>query len=126
MPPVAGSLPVTAVTFLEQHDWETGVQGSVMGSMQLSIPDIYRRISAQASGDARFSQGLLLLLVAIGGLFLIIQVFALMAGLGLARSITGSVHELFVGTERVRRAISPTRSPSAAISSAGWPSRSTR
>jgi len=102
-PAVSSSLPVTSVTFLEHHDWQTGAGGSVMASMQLSIPDIYRRISAQASGDARFSQGLLLVLVAIGGLFLIMQVFALMAGLGLARSITGSVHELFVGTERVRK-----------------------
>jgi nitrogen fixation/metabolism regulation signal transduction histidine kinase len=36
-------------------------------------------------------------------LFLVIQVAALVMGLALARSITGSVHELFVGTERVRR-----------------------
>jgi phosphoserine phosphatase RsbU/P len=39
----------------------------------------------------------------IAGLFLIIQAVALIMGLSLARSITGSVHELFAGTERVRR-----------------------
>jgi sigma-B regulation protein RsbU (phosphoserine phosphatase) len=32
----------------------------------------------------------------------VIEVIALVAGLALARSITGSVHELFAGTERVR------------------------
>ena len=39
----------------------------------------------------------------IAGLFLIIQAVAFVMGLSLARSITGSVHELFAGTERVRR-----------------------
>ena len=49
-------------------------------------------------------------------------------GLALARSITGSVHELFAGTERVRqRRLHAQDSRSArAISSASWPSRSTR
>ena len=35
--------------------------------------------------------------------FLIIQFMALIAGLALAKSITGSVHQLFAGTERVRQ-----------------------
>ena len=37
-----------------------------------------------------------------GGLFLVIQAVASVMGFRLARSITGSVHELFAGTERVR------------------------
>jgi phosphoserine phosphatase RsbU/P len=104
--PAAGApnaLPLTSVTFLEDRDWTTGVPGSVIASMQLSIPDIYRRMSAQASGGQSFSQSLLLLLLVIGVLFLIIQALALIVGLALARSITGSVHELFAGTERVRQ-----------------------
>ena len=49
-------------------------------------------------------------------------------GLALARSITGSVHELFAGTERVRQGDFTHRIDDArrAISSASWPSRSTR
>jgi sigma-B regulation protein RsbU (phosphoserine phosphatase) len=39
----------------------------------------------------------------IGGLFVVIEVMALTAGLALAKSITGSVHELFTGTELVRQ-----------------------
>src|SRR5439155_1948964 len=97
------TLPLTSVTFLEDRDWNTGARGSVIASMQLSIPDIYRRISTQASGGQNFSRSLLLLLVVIGILFLIIQALALIVGLALARSITGSVHELFAGTERVRQ-----------------------
>jgi phosphoserine phosphatase RsbU/P len=99
----ANGLPLTSITFLEQRDWATGASGSVIATMQLSIPDIYRRISTQTSGGQSFSQSLLILLLVIGVLFLIIQGLALILGLVLARSITGSVHELFLGTERVRQ-----------------------
>src|SRR3954468_21164153 len=97
------SLPLNAVTFLEQRDWTTGAQGTVVATLRISIGEIYSRISTQAAGGRRYSQGLLVTLVVIGVLFLIIQAVAFLAGLALARSITGSVHELFVGTERVRR-----------------------
>ena len=93
----ANGLPLTSITFFEERDWATGQTGSVIASMQLSIPDIYRRISAPASGGQSFSQSLLILLLVIGVLFLIIQGLALILGLVLARSITGSVHELLRG-----------------------------
>jgi sigma-B regulation protein RsbU (phosphoserine phosphatase) len=65
---------------------------------------LYDRISAAEGKASRsLSQGLLLLLFVIGALFLIIEFIALVAGLALAKSITGSVHELFAGTERVRQ-----------------------
>ncbi len=44
----------------------------------------------------------MLALVLIGGLFLVIELIALFMGYTLARSITGSIHALFLGTERVR------------------------
>ena len=53
-------------------------------------------------GSLNFGQVILILLGMIGTLFLVIQVVAFGMGLALARSITGSVHELFAGTERVR------------------------
>ena len=47
-------------------------------------------------GNRSFGQALLLaLLVIVGGLFLVIEVVALVVGLALAKSITGSVHQLF-------------------------------
>src|SRR5262249_52171405 len=49
-------------------------------------------------------EGLVVVVLLIGFLLLSIQFVALVAGLTLAKSITGSVHELFVGTERVRQA----------------------
>ncbi len=98
--------PLSWVSFLEYRDWDTGGSGTLFVSTQLSIAEIYARISAAQGriGNGNFNQALLLvLLVVVGGLFLIIQVVALIVGLALAKSITGSVHELFTGTERVRQ-----------------------
>jgi sigma-B regulation protein RsbU (phosphoserine phosphatase) len=73
-------------------------------STRLSVTQLYDRISSAEGVTGRsFGQGLLLALFGIGGLFLIIEFIALVAGLALAKSITGSVHELFTGTERVRQ-----------------------
>jgi sigma-B regulation protein RsbU (phosphoserine phosphatase) len=107
-PPAAApngfSLNQASVTFLEYVDWTTGKRGGViMVPMRLSIGEIYQRISSQGFGDRTFGQALFLVLVIIGVLFLIIEAAALVTGLALARSITGSVHELFAGTERVRQ-----------------------
>jgi sigma-B regulation protein RsbU (phosphoserine phosphatase) len=102
--PNAFSLNQASVTFLEYVDWTTGKRGGVlMVPMRLSIGEIYQRISSQGFGDRTFGQALFLVLVLIGVLFLIIEAAALVTGLALARSITGSVHELFAGTERVRQ-----------------------
>jgi len=98
--------PFSWVTFVEYHDWTSGQTGSLFVSTQLSISEIYDRISATQGliGNRSFSQAILLvLLVVVGGLFLIIEVIALIVGLALAKSITGSVHALFTGTERVRQ-----------------------
>ena len=93
------------VTLLDFVDWETGDTGTVTATFQLSPLDIYRRISTTSLtriNNLDFGQIVLTLLAVVAGLFLIIQAVALGMGLGLARSITGSVHELFTGTERVR------------------------
>jgi sigma-B regulation protein RsbU (phosphoserine phosphatase) len=98
--------PLSWVTFLDYHDWASGEPGTLLLTTQLNIQDIYTRISAAQGvvGDRPFGQALLLvLLVVVGGLFLVIEVVALVVGSALARSITGSVHELFAGTERVRQ-----------------------
>jgi len=66
--------------------------------------ELYDRISsAQGGVGGDLGQRLLLVVYVIGGLFLIIEGVALIAGLALAKSITGSVHELFTGTELVRQ-----------------------
>jgi sigma-B regulation protein RsbU (phosphoserine phosphatase) len=102
----AASGPLNWVTFLDYTDWTTGKRGTVLASTSLSIARMYDRISSTQAhiGDRTFAQAILFaLLVVVGGLFLVIEVVALVMGLALAKSITGSVHALFTGTERVRQ-----------------------
>jgi serine phosphatase RsbU (regulator of sigma subunit) len=103
-PAASGSLPLGSVAFLDYVDWDNGHHSALRASIVMNVGAIYDRIAASQGEVGRYSfgQGLLLVLVIIGVLFLIIEALALVAGLALARSITGSVHELFVGTERVR------------------------
>jgi sigma-B regulation protein RsbU (phosphoserine phosphatase) len=95
------AIPGVSASFPEVVDWATGEtrRDTVVAAMQLSIGEMYNRLVAS---QGSIGQGLLLVLFAIGVLFFIIQGIALLAGLALARSITGSVHELFEGTQRVR------------------------
>ena len=91
-------------TLMEYHDWQTGAAGTLTVTTALNVAELYDRISAAEGSVGRsFGQGLLLVLFVIGALFLIIECIALVAGLALAKSLTGSVHELFAGTERVRQ-----------------------
>jgi sigma-B regulation protein RsbU (phosphoserine phosphatase) len=102
----SGSSELVWVTLLDFTDWATGGAGALAVSFQMSPLDTYERISTTSLariGNLDFGQILLILLAVVGGLFLVIQIVAFGMGFALARSITGAVHELFVGTERVRR-----------------------
>jgi sigma-B regulation protein RsbU (phosphoserine phosphatase) len=85
------------------RDWESGESGTLTVGLQLSISELYDRITSQGFAGLNMGRSLLLVLFIIGGLFLVIEFVALVAGLALAKSITGSVHQLFTGTERVRQ-----------------------
>ena len=102
---VQARTPVQSVSSLPFTDWVTGKPGMLMAQIRLSISDIYDRISvSKGLGNSAAGQNLLIVLLKlVGGLFLVIEILALGAGLALAKSITGSVHELFVGTGRVRQ-----------------------
>jgi serine phosphatase RsbU (regulator of sigma subunit) len=94
------NLPVQA----EFIDWNTRASGQLFVNTDLKVGELYDRISAgPALAKGNLGQGLLLILFIIGGLFIVIEAMALTAGLALAKSITGSVHELFTGTELVRQ-----------------------
>ena len=101
---VARSQPFGAMS-LNYTDWATGRIGTATLSINTSVGETYRRLSQSrvANSSTTFGQVLVAIIVGVGALFLVIQFVALLMGLGLARSITGSVHELFVGTERVRQ-----------------------
>ncbi len=89
---------------IEYRDWASGRIGTVNVRMLPNLPELYQRISMSQAGLGRSVGGALLIaLFIIGVLFLVIEFMAAIAGFMLAKSITGSVHELFMGTERVRQ-----------------------
>ena len=104
-PAPSTALPLPSFIAIDYRDWTSGMVTPLLTQMQISVAELYERISAAQGviNQRSFGQGLLFFLLLIGILFLIIEFVALVAGLALARSITGSVHELFGGTERVRQ-----------------------
>jgi sigma-B regulation protein RsbU (phosphoserine phosphatase) len=91
---------------LDAFNWATGENRRATVFLTYHLRELYAHLSSAQSvvvGSVRWSDALLLVLVTIGVLFLIIEAVALVMGLALARSITSSVHELFMGTERVRQ-----------------------
>jgi sigma-B regulation protein RsbU (phosphoserine phosphatase) len=87
-------------------DWATGAPHSDTLALAYRLRELYNHLASAQSmllGTMPLSQALFIFLIVIGILFLIIEAAALTMGLALARSITSSVHELFMGTERVRQ-----------------------
>ena len=102
---LASAAGLAWVVFLDPLDWATGAEES---------GNLFIRVPAAAFSEQFFGSGVgadevsvrsffLVLLAAIGGLFLVIELAAFVTGLALARSITGSIHALSVGTDRIRR-----------------------
>jgi serine phosphatase RsbU (regulator of sigma subunit) len=96
--------PPKWVVLLDFTDWSTGRTGSAAVSFRMRVREVYDQLSPARTGDSglTFGQILIIFIVVVGALFLLIQFIALVMGLALARSITGAVHELFVGTERLK------------------------
>ncbi|HSC27620.1 MAG TPA: SpoIIE family protein phosphatase [Vicinamibacterales bacterium] len=96
-----------SVAFFDAYDWQTGDVRRATVSMTYRVSELYQRLSraqaAQLTSTVTVAEGVLLLLIFFAVLFLIIWLAALVMGLALARSMTSSIHELFMGTERVRQ-----------------------
>ena len=82
-------------------DWSTGEQGHGSVIFRFNFSTFFDQVVR--GGDFSFASVFWIALMALGGMFLTIEAVALVMGFALARSITGAVHELFTGTERVRR-----------------------
>jgi sigma-B regulation protein RsbU (phosphoserine phosphatase) len=96
-----------SVAFFDVRDWPTGEPRRATVSMTYRLGELYNHIAqaqaVQLEMGESLANALLFALVFVAGLFLIIEIAALTMGLTLARSITSSIHELFMGTERVRQ-----------------------
>ena len=82
-------------------DWTTGelARGEIHFSVDLTI--LYDQVVR--GGEGSYAAVFFFMLMVLGVMFLTIEAVALVMVFALARSITGAVHELFTGTERVRR-----------------------
>ncbi len=95
-----------SVALFEYTDWATGRTAAASVSLSARLGGLYDRISrAQRllAGGLTLGQVFLVALALVAALFLVIEAVALVMGFALARSITSAIHELFVGTEHVRR-----------------------
>jgi serine phosphatase RsbU (regulator of sigma subunit) len=103
------SLFRNSVTFLECTPWiEAERRPSCRATIatRYSVQKLWGRLTAaQAASVGSYPLGTIFLFVLglVAVLFLLIQGVALLMGLVLARSITSSIHELFMGTERVQQ-----------------------
>jgi sigma-B regulation protein RsbU (phosphoserine phosphatase) len=96
----------TTVSRFDSYEWENGKPFRVTVALTYRVADLFGRLAAAQSMEVqgmRVASAFSFLLVVVGVLFLIIELVALVMGVTLARSITSSVHELFMGTERVRQ-----------------------
>jgi sigma-B regulation protein RsbU (phosphoserine phosphatase) len=104
--PAAGGLFNRQYEWVGQVDsieWETGKPVPLTLPIRTSLADVYGRVDPGRIGQFSLGSVLLYTMAFVAGLFLVILLVAFGMGLALARSITGSVHALFAGTERVRR-----------------------
>jgi sigma-B regulation protein RsbU (phosphoserine phosphatase) len=95
-----------SLTQLDIYRWDAAGLHRDTLALGYRLREMYSQLSSAQSmlvGGMRLGDALMFFLVAIGIMFLIIEAVALVMGLALARSITSSVHELFMGTERVRQ-----------------------
>ncbi len=97
-----GQLFRQTVAFMDYTDWTTGRALRVAVGLDAPVGRLYEQVASVQPAQFTSAAGLLVVLALLGSLFLVIQGSALVGGVLLARSITSAVHELFVGTERVR------------------------
>ncbi|MGH9480063.1 MAG: PP2C family protein-serine/threonine phosphatase, partial [Terriglobales bacterium] len=108
--PAASSLfdiHITSLAFIPVTEWATGKGRTVLATINTrpSLLNDQLFASFQSSSDAplQVTRWPLLLLGVIAVGFLIIETFAFFAGVRLTRTITGTVNDLYVGTEHVNR-----------------------
>lgn len=101
-----GQLFGHTVSTFDVVTWPKKEPKRAMVAQAFRMSDLTRRlINAQSMQYETGNMGDMIRtgLVVVAVLFLIIELVALVMGLALARSITSSIHELFMGTERVRQ-----------------------
>ncbi|OYW06125.1 MAG: hypothetical protein B7X11_01295, partial [Acidobacteria bacterium 37-65-4] len=91
------------VALMDYTDWSSGMPGRASISLDAPVGQIYDRMGSAQSGGAPFisSTYLSYFLLALAGLFFVIQASGFIGGVTLARRIPSAVHYLFYGTARI-------------------------
>jgi sigma-B regulation protein RsbU (phosphoserine phosphatase) len=100
---VPASEKLTGISFPatpEARQWADGKADLVPMLFHFQPYDLLRRL---APGTFNMGDVLVKALAAVAGVFLVMYFVAFVLGLMLARSITGNIHELYRGTERLRQ-----------------------
>jgi sigma-B regulation protein RsbU (phosphoserine phosphatase) len=99
-----GKWVIEPPVYVSFQDWVSRDGGSAVVRVRVAPDDIYRRLAAAQGRTDKIDVGRITVIgvVLVGFLFLVIEGAALAMGWALARSITRSIHALFVGTERLR------------------------
>ena len=97
---VASALETPLWAHVDLLDWSSGRRGRGRVGFRVPFAVFSRQLAQEVDGTLVTS--FLLVLGLLGTMFLIIEGAALVLCFALARSITGAVHELFTGTERVQ------------------------
>ena len=104
--PTGGSLfnrQFNSVGPVDAIDWDTGNGIRVVLPFRTSLAQAYGRVDPGSLGELSLGRLLVYMMAFVAALFLVILLVAFGMGVALARSITGSVHALFTGTERLRQ-----------------------
>ncbi len=78
--------------------WE---QPNATGTTLLLVTTRPSALLATVFGEVDLAQGILIVFIIVAALFLIVEIVSLFIGISLSRTITGAVHNLYVGTEKV-------------------------
>ena len=97
---VASALEPPLVAHVDLLDWSSGRRGRGRVGFRMPLAVFSRQLAQEV--DVNLATGFLVGLTVLGAMFLLIEGAALVLCFALARSITGAVHELFTGTERVQ------------------------
>ena len=98
---VASTLEVPMTAHVDLLDWSSGRRGRGRVGFRMPLTVFSRQLAQEV--DVSLVTSFLVVLGLLGTMFLIIEGAALVLCFALARSITGAVHELFTGTERVQK-----------------------
>lgn len=96
---------IRAWAFIPVVNWQTGTTGQLVLASISTRPSILndRLFTTLQFENTRLSRLPLTILAIVGFIFFIIEIFSLLAGVRMTRTITRAVNDLYVGTQHVNR-----------------------